>query len=228
MEKVSNLISKKVISLENASQVGYVLDVIFDKRVKFFEGVIVVDDESENSFVLDKKDISAISNETIMIKDASVLQFNISSVSNNPIGKIVYDCKGNNLGRVIDVDLQGKTVKKIITTLCEFPQKFIRKSGDNFIIFGTYKKDSTSENINQINVSAPQVKITNNISETQSPESPKRLFANPKILIGKIVTTDILGYNNELIAKKNDVINQKIINKAKLHNKLNILNYYSK
>ena len=59
-------------------------------------------------------------------------------------------------------------------------------------------------------------------------ELPTRIYLNTKSLLGQVVTEDILGYNNELIAKKNDVINTKIINKAKLHNKLIILKYYSK
>ncbi len=233
MEKVSSLVSKKVISLDDASQVGYVLNVIFDDRVKFFTGLIIVDDESENSFVLDREDIYSIGDETIMIKSARALQFNISSITNNPVGKVVYDSHGNNLGRVIDVDIKGKTVKKIITNMCEFPQRFIRKSGENFIIFGAYKSEknrSFKEEVGSFKgLEKTEVRITNFVVvQPQTPESPAKIFANPKLLIGRIVTNDILGYNNELIAEKNDVINQKILNKAKLHNKMNLLNYYSK
>ncbi len=233
MEKVSKIISKKVLTLDNASQVGYVVNVIFDDRVKYFTGLIIVDDESENSFILQKEDIYSMSDEVIMIKSASRLQFNISSKSNNPVGKEVYDCHGNFLGRVIDVELQGKVVKKIITSLCEFPQKFVRKSGDNFLIFGTYQKEKKEvdfkEKVGEYKSDfLPQVTITDIPKvENKKTESPMRLYANSSLLIGKTVTNDIFGYNNELIAKKYDKINQKIINKAKRHNKLIILNYYS-
>ena len=232
MEKVSNLISKKVISLEDANQVGYVLNVIFDDRIKYFTGLIIVDDESENSFVLQKEDIYAIADETVTIKSSNVLQYNISQRSNNPIGKTVYDSRGNNLGKVLDVEINGKVVKRIITDFCEFPQKYVRKSGDNFIIYGAYRKEKKKdfkEDLTKINAQVlPPVTISMSLNTVLKPESPVRIYANPKSLIGKIVTHDILGYNNELIAQKNDVINQRIINKAKLHNKLNILNYYSK
>lgn len=235
MEKISKIISKKVISLEDATQVGYVVNVIFDDRIKNFTGLIIIDDESENSFVLNKEDIYSMGDDTVMIKSANCLQYNISSNSNNPVGKTVYDSYGNCLGRVCDVELHGKVVKKIITNLCEFPQKFIRKSGDNFIIFGTYKKEKDkdrpfNETIKKVDASSmPQVVIAQSISsEAVVPEVPTRVFVNSQSLIGKIVTSELLGYNNELIAKKNDVINNKIIGKAKAHNKLMLLNYYSK
>ena len=238
MEKISNIISKKVISLEDASQVGYVIDVVFDEKVKFFTGLIIVDDESENSFVLKKEDIYSSGEDTVMIKSSSCLQFNIQSSTNNPVGKTVYDSHGTCLGKVIDVELQGKQVKKLVTTFCEFPQKYVRKSGENFLIFGTQVKEKEKtfkEKTNTINSSQlPKVAISPIIDNKSvvvsnlSPESPTRVFANPKLLIGRVVTNEILGYNNELIAQKNDLINQKIINKAKLHNKLSILNYYSK
>ena len=95
MEKISKIISKKVISLENAQQVGYVVDMVFDDEVKNFTGLIIIDDESENSFILRREDIYSMGEETVMIKTADTLQFNISSKSNNPIGKTVYDSYSN-------------------------------------------------------------------------------------------------------------------------------------
>lgn len=233
MEKISNIISKKVISLESANQVGYVVDVIFDDRIKFFTGLIIIDDESENSFVLKREDIYSMGDDTIMIKSTDCLEYNISSISNNPVGKTVYDSYANCLGRVCDVELSGKVVKKIITTFCEFPQRLIRKSGDNFLIYGVYKKEKEKTFKEKVEVTSmsnlPKATIAQSINnDTVKPESPTRIFVNSNLLLGKIVVNEILGFNNELIAKKNEVINQKIINKAKAHNKLMLLNYYSK
>ncbi len=233
MEKLSNIISKKVISLESANQVGYVVNMIFDERVKFFTGLIIIDDESENSFVLKREDIYSIGDETIMIKSEDCLQYNISSNSNNPVGKTVYDSNGNCLGVVCDVFLSGKVVKKLVTTFCEFPQRFVRKSGDNFLIYGIYKKEKEKtfkEKVEVANATTlPKATIAQSLNNDGiKPESPTRIFVNSNLLLNKIVTNEILGFNNEIIAKKNDVISQKIINKAKAHNKLNLLNYYSK
>ncbi len=233
MEKISNIISKKVISLDNANQVGYVVNVIFDERVKFFTGLIIIDDESENSFVLQREDIYSMGDETIMIKSADCLQYNISSTSNNPVGKTVYDSHGNCLGRVCDVELSGKVVKKIITNFCEFPQRFVRKSGDNFLIYGIYKKEKEKSFKEKVEIAGaanlPKATIAQTLNgEFVRPESPTRIFVNSNLLLGKVITSDIFGFNNELVAKKNDVISKKIISKAKAHNKLNLLSYYSK
>lgn len=238
MEKISTYISKKVISLADANQVGYVLNVVFDDKIKNFIGLIVIDEESENSFILHKEDIVAVGEDCVMIKDLNALEFYISSLSNNPIGKIVYDCHGNMLGKVLDVEVVGKNVKKIITDKCEFPQRYVRKSGDNFLIFGTpikeRKKSYFKDNLNQKNVeNFPKVTISETTtapaeSNIISPEIPTRLYAGTKELIGKIIINDILGYNNEIIVHKNQKINQKIINKAISHNKINLLKFYSK
>lgn len=237
MEKISSLISKKVISLNDANQIGYVLNVFFDDSIRFFNGLIVIDEESENSFILHKEDIYSVGEDCVMIKDKNMLEFNISSLSNNPIGKTVYDTHGNMLGRVIDVECAGKQVKKIITDKCEFPQRFIRKSGDNFIIFGSQvkqkKKEKFKDNFNQKNIeNMPKVEVNNAVEISNkidlTPEFPIRLYAGTKNLIGKTLINDIIGYNNEIIGHKNQKINQKIINKAISHNKINLLNFYSK
>ena len=237
MEKISNLISKRVISIDQANQVGYVLNVAFDDIIKTFVGLVIIDEESENSFILNREDIVAVGEDCVMIKDANNLQYNISPFTNNPIGKKVYDMQGNDFGRVVEVEFEGRTVKKIITDKCEFPQRFIRKSGDNFIIFGTpiknNKKNKFKENFNQENVEKmPKVVITEIAPQIENkidltPEFPIRLYANTKKLIGKKLTNDLIGYNNEIIGHKNEKINQKIINKAISHNKLNLLNFYS-
>jgi len=237
MEKTSSFISKKVISLADANQVGYVLNVVFDDKIKIFTGLIVIDEESENSFILHKRDIVAVGEDCIMIKDVNVLEFYISSLSNNPIGKMVYDCHGNMLGRVIEVETIGKVVKKIITDKCEFPQRFVRKSGDNFIIFGNPVKETKKKNFKEVinnNNLENMPKVVINVIPNQNdnkidltPEFPIRLYAGTKNLIGKKINSDLLGYNNEIICHKNQKINQKIINKAISHNKLNLLKFYS-
>ena len=233
MEKISNFISKKVISIDDGNLVGYVLNVIFDENLKNFQGLIIADEESENVFVLNREDIVSIGDDCVMIDNAVKLQFFISS-SNNPIGKLVYDCHGNMLGRVLDVEISGKSVKKIITDKCEFPQRFIKKAGDNFIIFGTPKKaKETKSFIEQVGEyeagEIPLSYVTINASQSSvAQEQQTRLFANSSALVGKMVTNEVLGLNNEIIAKKFDIIDKKIINKAQRHNKLNLLAYYSK
>lgn len=243
MEKISSIISKKVISLEEGGAAGYVLDAVFDESLKTFEGCIIADDETENTFFLDRKAILSQGEDCVIIESESVLEYDISSQTNNPIGKEVYDEKGVFLGRVIDAEISGKNLKKIITKKCEIPQKFIKKSGINYIIFGIYKNIKKNKNklifkekekIKNLNEALPKV-ITlteNNISQINAKSEElsqlqMRVFASPNSLLGRTLTRDLFGMNNEIIARKNEKIDKKIIKNAKNHNKLNILAYFS-
>ncbi len=238
MEKLSSYISKKVISISDGNQIGYILNLQFDEELKTLEGFIVADDESENVFLLNLEKVKNINNDCVVISSNSDLEFCENEEGNNPLGKIVYDKEGNNLGRIIEILSNGKLVKKIITDKCEFLQRYVYSNG-HYVIYGN--KDKTNKKIsfeakykNLPKVTIEEInnnfKINNNIKtekEIYNFSSPYKIFANQDFLSGRIVKNDIFGYNNELIAKKGDRINNKLINKAKLHNKLSLLIYYS-
>ena len=245
MEKLSDYISKKVISLQSGELVGYVLNAMFDESVKTLTSFVISDDENEKLFTLDYENIKSCSEDCIMI-EGDFLSLYLDEETFNPVGKIVYDVGGLNLGRVIDVILQGRQVKRLVTDKCEFFQRFVRKSGKNFIIYGQKPKNKTKnikksvfeikdkklpnayiQDINNIGFQGdkPNDKIFyTNVSSTK----PYRILANQNSIIGRTMQADLYGYNNEIIAKKYDIINQNIINRAKKHNKLNFLFYYSK
>ena len=55
-----------------------------------------------------------------------------------------------------------------------------------------------------------------------------KIYSSSRLLIGKLTTNDVFGYNNELIIKKNEIITKNIIEKAKKHNKLTFLMFNCK
>lgn len=235
MEKISNYISKKVITLGEGENAGYILNVVFDSDLNKLIGLVIVDDESDKVFLLKKENIKAAGEDCIIITSTDNLDFYLEDECYNPIGKQVYDINGLSLGMVIDVLLQGNVVKRIVTTKCEFFKRNIRKLGKKYIIFGSKEKKRTkkSTNIFKIeNKKLPNVYIQNQsqgiIENNSTKIKPYRIFANQNSIMGRTMVSDLYGYNNEIIAKKYDIINQNIINRAKLHNKLNFLLYYSK
>ena len=241
MERVSSLISKKVISVVEGKVCGYVLDLVFDAGLKLFEGCMVADDENEGVFFVRKKDFFSYENDVLMVESEASFEYDIFTSSNNPIGKNVYDERGVFLGVVNEVEISGKNVKKIITNKCEIPQKYIQKSGADFMIFGLVKNTKKNKNnlpifknkekLNNFEEKMPKITINSQIinnSQQIIDNNQIRLFANPSILLGKILTNDLFGMNNEIIARKNQIIDKKIIKNAKNHNKLNILSYFSK
>lgn len=225
MEKISSYISKKVISLEGEFS-GYVLDAIFDEKLDSVQGFLVVDEESEETFVLKKGDIKSASESCVMIDSILALTKAIEEDTFNPINKNVYDTNGVYLGKVIDVLVHGQAVKRIITDKCEFFKRFLRKIGKKNIIFG--KKIASKVKVKELFIAqdTQQTVTIQNLTNNQS--KPYRIFANQNSIMGRTMQSDLYGYNNEIIAKKFDIINQNIINRAKLHNKLNFLVYYSK
>ena len=227
MEKISNNISKKVISLNEGEFIGYILDAVFDEDLDSLQGFLVVDDESEETFILNKENIKSVGDDCIMMDSTHNLKRSFDEYTFNPIGKNVYDVNGVYLGTVIDVVVQGRAVRRIITDKCEFFKRNIRKIGKNNIIFGKKPlKNTKKQALFVIGESLNQKVTTLSVKEKQS--KPYRIFANQSSIIGRTMTSDLYGYNNEIIAKKFDIINQNIINRAKLHNKLNFLLYYSK
>lgn len=235
MEKLSDYISKKIISIEQGAIIGYVLDVNFDDELKMLEEFIIVDEESEQTFSLSISDILSKSEECLVISSSQVLSVSLSLITNNPIGKPVYDKNGVNLGIVKDVLLNQNNLKKLITSKCEIPSRYIKKAGDNCIIYGNRSKKlkkydfkvKNAENLPKVQIESQIIDLSIKKKNNNLQISPIRLFANVNSLLGKVITADIFGFNNEIIAKKYDKINQNLINKAKLHNKINYLFIYS-
>lgn len=242
MEKISALISKKVFSMSEVNQAGYILNLVFDDMLTKLQGFEVVDQESENTFFLDMKDVVAVGKDCVMIESLSCLKIEFFTANNNPLGKNIYDRFGTYFGRVREVETNGKTVKKIITNKCEILPKNIKKIGDDFILFSLdkkKKKNKIQQNLEKIKINNekndkfPQIIALNEfpIEEKQNNvlmRNQMRQHLNYSSLLGKIITSDVFGLNNELIARKNEIINKKIIESAKIHNKLNLLAHFSR
>lgn len=231
MEKVSNFISKNLITLDKGENAGYILNIVFDDDLNRIQGFVVANDDTDRLYLLQKEDVKAIGADYIMTSSLDKLTLFLEEEENNPIGKCVVDTAGFSLGRVIDVLVQGNIVRRIITNKCEFFKKNIRKLGKNYLIFGSKEKKRTVAPKEVFKVSSdslPNVYIQNEKQNFGTVSKPYRILANQNSIIGRTMQSDLFGYNNEIIAKKYDIINQNIINRAKMHNKLNFLVYYSK
>ena len=58
MEKLTEIISKKVYCLGSGNGLGYVLNVVFDNSLSRIKSIIVVDDDSELEGDIDVKNIN--------------------------------------------------------------------------------------------------------------------------------------------------------------------------
>ena len=59
MSKISEIISKQVVSLYEAKIVGTVVNVTFDEKLSKLKSFIVIDEDSEEEYELSFKDVYA-------------------------------------------------------------------------------------------------------------------------------------------------------------------------
>lgn len=236
MKTLKEYISKILVSISEGKEVGYVLDCVFDEELKKLQGFVIVDCESEEELFLPAVKIKAQNEKYIFIDDSSDVEFFGGEERNNPIGKRVFDNQGNDFGRVVDCVLKPRfLVEKLLTDKCEIMQKNIVKNGSDFIFYGNKKRknkknnnifEKYQKNSQKIQENIPKIKIQEKTnSEIKKPEI---MFLSPKSLLNKIATCDVYGFNNELIIKKNQTIDENVIKKAQKHNKLNYLFFNSK
>ena len=236
MEKLSEIISKNIYAIDEGKMVGYILCPVFEDC--FLQGYIVCDDEVEQEKFLSSKDIVSSTKQAMFINSIFDMQ-NVEIITAiSPLGKLVFDNQGTNFGRVEECFIENNYIKKLQTNLCEIMQKNISTIGQDCVIFNKNKKNrkktikNYNKNINLI-TKLPKVEILNKIENKNemlefSSTLPIKAVANKSKLIGKKITKDILGFNNEIIAKQDEIITEKIIKKANKHNKINLLFFYSK
>ena len=235
MEKLSEIISKKVISIGEGEEVGYILCPIFED--KNLLGFSVCDEESELEKFLSIDDLSFCGDE-VFIPSIFCMQNVTVEEGVSPLGKLVYSSEGQCLGRVEECFLEKNKIKKLQTNLCEIMQKNIAQIGKDFVIFQKNNKKSiknakkSQKNIKLTEI-LPKVEILNKIENENnylnfSSTLPIKVIANKCSVIGKKLTKDVYGFNNELIGKENQIITEKMIKKAVKHNKYNFLLFCSK
>lgn len=221
MEKFIEQIGKRVISLDGAKEIGYILDLYFNDDLKFV-GYIVIDCETENEFFLPLVEVKAAEEHVVIVNNASLQP--LIAENSNPRFKEIISTDGVSLGKVTDVKMTGKKVDTLITEKGELKAKHILCQSKNIIIFTKNRKNSKKikKNTQKI-VNLPKIEIMSAQNVKSAQTLPSRISLSPNMIINKKATQDIFGLNNELIIKKDEIITKKLIEKAKKHNKINYL-----
>ena len=202
MEKLSDLISKKIFSFTQGRKIGYVLNVKFDDAFNI-DKIVVASEEDEKELEL-SADRVRISGDNVFVESENAISPATSQVI-SVIGKQVFTNRGTDLGRVIDVYLSNKKAVCVISDKSAFSPRQIGVIGQDVIILGKVNAPA-----GQVNVFAPReeeeyVSIMP-IQQKIESQIPQRVSTDPRSLIGKMATKDIFGLNNELIIKKYEII----------------------
>lgn len=203
-------ISKQVL-LSNGKIFGYILDVALENFNKI--GYYVADRDFESEFLIKNEDILKISEKFVLVQEDK-FEF-IAEKPSSLIGKEVLDENCESLGFIKNLEFKNNKCLKIITDCCEILPRQVKSFKEDVVFISLKRKISkkTAPSFPKIEVDVP-VKIQ---------AQPEKIVLSPKFYLGKISTENIFGYNNEKIVLKNEVITKSVIEKAKLHNKLNQL-----
>ncbi len=175
---------------------------------------------------------------------------------NNQINNEVYNLEGEKLGIVTDIVLgDNYKIEKILVDGKEFNPSAVISFGENNLIINSsgakYSKDSYKPKITQKPKQLDLIKILPKIPEPSEDKIPKiefndldikpkqnykisenplpqRMITSQNYLLGRKLSKTIYGTNNEIIAKKDCLITEKILLSAKTHNKLVELAVFSR
>lgn len=216
-------ISKIILTLDG-QMIGYILDVAFDELTLKKIGYYVVDEETEGELFLKLEDVISISDVAVVVEDVLSFEF-VQKRENFLMGKLVFDDKANCYGRVQKLCFNKNKCEKICTTQCEILTKYIKTIGKDFVLlrFSKKKKQKHKDVFLEINTKLPNDNVVEIQNKAVVVSKPEKINLSTAFYVGKMSNEDILGYNNERIVSKGEIVSKAIVEKAKKHNKLNQL-----
>ncbi len=229
--KLSHIIGKQVFDIYNANIIGTIHDACFDEKYKKILGFYFFD-QDENEFYLKTANIYAVG-DYITIKNSTKISADFSLTNPlSPLGKKVVSIKGIDYGILSDIDFDEKyNITKFITNKNNVMVESILQISSNLVVgeenvkLQSFRpKNTPKSSINLDNLTVSMMRMPNEDDQNLR-LMPKKLTVNSDILIGKKLTKDIMGKNNELILKQNQTITAKQLIVAKQHDKLNELFY---
>ena len=255
MYKLSDILSKQVVNLYSGKYEGTIKDISFDEKFKQAKWLILFDEEGEE-FTLDINKIYKIGENAITIKNSDGL-FQATSINDNlqntPINLDCCTINGTLIGRLKDIEFSKNFYIEnfYIEEKAYKPSKIVNigkgliivNDEDKKVNISNFKPKFQLENIKTTTVSIQPTEtnevIIPQIEEIDNTETKKnfiineginqqRILSNQNFLLGRKATKTVYGINNEIIIKKDNIINSKNLEYARLHNKISELAVFSK
>lgn len=223
--KLTNLFGKQVFALYEGEIVGTIVEANYNIDFTKIMSLKIFDNE-EFEYEIKFSNIKAIK-DCVIITNKNKLTAYIGKKNQSPIFKQVIDQNATDCGKIIDceIDSAGKIINYITDTNNSLtPENLYLRN--NFAYYCSEK--FIAKNLKPKHPKPSPDKISVNIlnfEDSQTPTNiiPNKLQFNPRSLIGKIVKDTLLGLNNEVIIKANQMITEKTLTVATRHNRLNQL-----
>ncbi|MBQ3047668.1 MAG: PRC-barrel domain-containing protein [Clostridia bacterium] len=247
MNLLSEIVSKPVLNLYTGKIEGTVSSIVFDdnyKKIRYLK----IFDKDEEEYSIDSSKIYSVGKNSVVIKNSEALILNINQISNkdnNPINTNIYTTTGDWLGKLTDIQFNERfEVENFISNENKIQQKNLVNIGENIIVntsdkqikLNNLKPKIKNQMVSTQNVITIMPKIENPTIENKPKMNykisqgftPQKIVSNSNFLIGRKALKTIYGLNHEIIIKKDNLINEKILDIAKKHSKIMELTVFSK
>ncbi len=239
MARISDIISKVVISLFHGSEEGVVENLLLNPANGKAKYLVVFQEKNDITYLLPVSKIYSVGTHAITIKNNSCLELLESKELElnelcNPIHSNAYQISGEWLGVVTDAELNKEFEAKSI---------FVGNLELNMANISSFNKTTTlvQQEPKKVNLKnfyerkkAPilvadtrQVNIVELPNKEQGATIPNRAIANYSFLINRKVQRNILSTEGNLIIKQNSRIDPQTIHIARQNGKLKELTKYS-
>lgn len=228
--KLSNMYGKKIFALYEGEIVGTISESTFNlenNKVKSFK----IFDNEENEFELFLNDIKTLA-ECVIITNKNKLKPYYDINKKTLFYKEVVSELGEYLGKIIDAEIDSNgNIQNYITekNIILLPKNIYSRK--DFVFYSESKISISNykpRKNNLLNLDNIQVKILNfEDNNNNNNIFPSKIKFNADNIVGKIAKQNLLGLNNEVIIRANQIITQRTIEDASRHNKLNQLYFIS-
>lgn len=103
MHKISEIISKPVLTLFEGENVGTVNSFLLDEKQNKIKGFFVFNDESEVDNFIQAKDVFAIGNTSLIVKNLDKVKPSLISNNSSLLNRQVLTVSGDSLGNLKDI-----------------------------------------------------------------------------------------------------------------------------
>lgn len=235
---ISQIISKEVISIYESQSIGTIKNVVFNDNLTKVKKFVFFNDDTDTESCVKFENVYCFSNNGIMIKNMSRVDFFLDK-ENNPINKKIYSLNAGDFGKICDVCVDEKGFVCSIKTssgkelnplnIVSIKNLCLVNDNDNSVKISSFRPKNHAIKKSEI-LDTIQVKIIQMNEEKEQKTSiqlPTKITTNTNALIGKKALKTIIGKNNEVIIKQNNIISKHTLNLAKIHNKTNDLVFNS-
>lgn len=223
--QLTNLIGSNVYSVYECEKVGFVVAVSFNKHLNKLENIFVANDENDESFTVNVRNIYRINGNTVLIKNNTKLAIT-STPTNNLINQSILNFNGaEDVVKEVELD-ENFNVTSILGNHIKLSPENVICNKNNIILCNTTEEKFSRRTfrprskINKQNVNKEQsVKILENeISK------PTHITGNnAMLLLGKHLTQSLYD-NGNVVAYKNSIVTHNTVEMCK---QLNILDKLS-